>query len=149
TLVISTLIKIFFDRSILDLIPIWWDEVLYWIEINSFVNVGFQGGFTSVNEWGAPAAFLHFGAHGPAYPILYGFLATLFGWRNYSAPIFHLALIGIAASTWIAACRPRLIQLISAAFIIATFYPLLLYAPSTMQEGLHFALAIAFASCFQ
>jgi hypothetical protein len=125
------------------------DEIAFWLEIATFREAGFNGGYHTSNEQMAQARFCHFDPRGPAYPVLYGFVARVLGWRYWSGPMFHLLFLAAATLTWLGACRPDRRQIAIGILLVGTFWPCLLLLPSTMQEGLHFAIAFLLAAEFE
>jgi hypothetical protein len=142
--VCAALIGHFFSSTFRDAIPWENDEVAYWLQVAGFRHAGLDTGYFVVNERPAAAAFSRFGPHGPAFPALYGTIARVTGWRPYTAPQFGIVLIVILGAVWFARARP--IRLALTAALLATFWPLVLFLPTTMQEPLHFAWAFAVAA---
>ena len=134
----------FFSASARQAIPLENDEVGYWSQVAAFREAGFNGGYFVINERPSPAAFSRFGPHGPVFPTIYGMLARLTGWRPYTAPIYGAVLLVAAALVWWVRSRPPRAAI--AAVLVASFWPLILYVPTTMQEPLHFAFAFLFAA---
>jgi hypothetical protein len=132
--------------TLLDCAPMWNDEIHYWNEINCFASVGFNGGYFVADERPAPCPLTHFGPHGPAYPVIYGTLGRIFGWKLWSGPLFNVLLVMLGSAAWVWRCRPDAARLGTAIFLIATFWPCLLFLPSTLQEGLHCAIALLLAA---
>src|SRR3989304_8870903 len=87
---------LFFGKTIFAFVPNSSDEIIYWREINTFVDYGFGGGQYSTDELRAKFAGSPFGSHGPAFAVLYGSLGKLFGWGENSAIFIHLLLVPIA-----------------------------------------------------
>jgi hypothetical protein len=123
------------------------DEVTYWHQALTFGRAGFTGGFYTSAETTNPSGFTPFGAHGPGFPVLYGFLGRALSWHLDTPVILNLALV--AAATWscLALSRARVSRAWMLAACLVTFWPLLLWAPTAMQESLHHAGAIALAGC--
>lgn len=121
------------------------DESHYWAEVQCFATAGFRGGYFVMNEKTPPLRALHFGPHGPGFPVVYGSLARVLGWGPVSGPLFNLLVVAAGTLIWLALCRPGAGQLGVVAFLVAGFWPLLLFIPATMQESLHFAFAFALA----
>lgn len=121
------------------------DEICYWLEIATFERVGFRGGYFVPDEQPAPCPLTHFGAHGPAFPVVYGSLARVLGWKEWSGPIFNILFISAGAGIWLWLCRPDRQRLAAATFLMATYWPCLLFIPCTLQEGLHTATAFLLA----
>jgi hypothetical protein len=135
-----------FGASLFDCTPVINDEIAFWHEIATFRVAGFNGGYHTTNELMAPARFCRFDPKGPGYPVLYGTLALALGWERWSAPLFHFLCVAAAAGLWMWSCRPDSRQLAVVAFLVATWWPGLLWIPSTMPEGLHLAFAFLIAA---
>ncbi len=123
------------------------DETENWHMTRTYLDVGFSGGNYSIDERTAPAG-PSFGIYGPVFPVAYGTLGRIFGYGLASAPLFHLGLIAAAILTFLLVTgidRPGTV-LVGA--LCATFCPLLRFVQTNMQEGLHYALAIALAGLF-
>lgn len=147
---ISILLYAFFRRSLLDHVPaVSNDAIDYWLEAQAFQYAGFRGGYFTVDEMPAPASFSHFGTHGPLFPIILGSLGRLLSWHRWSIPVFQLAVVA-AALLFFARRAPRdgrgpvLIPL-----CLATFWPALLLLPTSLQEGLHIAVAVFLAGALR
>jgi hypothetical protein len=140
---VLALIALLFGVGPKNFLPYWSDEVVYWNEAAIFAHAGFDGGYTVYQEQPARAAFTHFGVHGPVFAVIHGSLARVFGWRPYSAFIVNLLVVSVAALIW-ARCAPAGRSPVGA-LLVATFWPLLLFLPTNMQEPTHFALAFLFA----
>lgn len=117
------------------------DSLHNWRQVYTFSAVGFNGGYYTVNELPAPAAFSRYYAHGPVYALLYGTLGRVFGWTLIS-PIILNALVITFSLTILLTRRPDSRQ---ALLLIATtimVWPVLIYIPTSMMESLHQAGAI-------
>ncbi len=143
------LLRTVLGASLFDTAPVINDEIVFWLEIATFRQAGFAGGYHSTQEATPPAAFCHFDPKGPGYPVLYGLAAKVVGWEPWSAPLFNLVCVGAATAVWLGVARPDGRRLAAAAALVATFWPLLLYLPTTMQESLHFAAAFLLAAAMQ
>ena len=124
-------------------VPYVGDEVAYWLQVASFQAAGFDGGYATIDERVSRVSFSHFGAHGPAYAVLFGSIARLFGWNYWSGPAFSAVFLVLAIAAWVLSARP---PLVAASLFMATFWPLLLALPNTLEESLHGALACAIAA---
>jgi hypothetical protein len=131
-----------FDASPRDALPLINDEVAYWNQIATFAAAGFSGGYITVDERPSRIAWSHFGPHGPAFPVLYGLPAKVLGWGYASGPLFGAVAFIVAATFFILLTRPP--PLLAAA-LFASFWPVVLALPTTMQEPLHFAIGCALA----
>lgn len=135
--------------SLFDATPVANDEIGFWLEIATFREAGFNGGYHSTNEQAAPARFCRFDPRGPGFAVLYGLLAVVLGWEPWSGAVFNLLCLAAATAVWLWVCRPGPWQAAAAALLVATFWPCLLYLPLTMQEGLHCAFAFLAAAAVQ
>lgn len=122
--------------------PVFSDDVTFNHQIRTFAAVGFSGGYYTVGEVPAPASFTHFGPHGPFYPALYGLLLWPFG-APVSGPIWvHHGVIYAATLLGLILARPSKFGALCAAAVISTFWPAISMLTVSMQEGLHFSIAI-------
>lgn len=141
--VVLVLIAARYDAGPRDFLPVWNDEVIYWNEIAVFAEAGFNGGYVTLHEVPAPAAFSRFGPHGPLFAIFHGTIARATGLQPYTGFILNLIVVSLAAFVWLrygaAGVSP------AALLLVAAFWPLLLYLPTHMQEPTHFAFAFLFA----
>ncbi len=146
---ISALLAVFFRRTLFDHIPgVLNDAVDYWLEARAFAVAGFHGGYFTIDERPARASFLHFGSHGPLFPMLHGSLGRLMGWHPWSIPVFQLVMV-TAALLVFARCVPPGRGRVLTALSLITFWPLLLLLPTSLQEGLHFAVALLLAAALR
>lgn len=148
---IAILGRILFNASIFDAgfssLGIWNDEIYYWHQIATFSKHGFSGGYYTFDEVSS-SSVSRFGAHGPVYPLLFGSLGRIFGWHYYSAAMFHLVLVtlSIAGFAYFANVRRRYMVVLGVLYV--TFWPLMFFTPTLMEEGLHYVIAAAFAVMF-
>ena len=128
--------------------PVMFDEISYWHETLTFSTVGFGGGYYTWGELTNAAGVTPFGSHGPGFPIVYGLVGKLFGWYRHSQVVLNLAAIALAVWGWTTASKLPLSRMLLAGALLITFWPMLLWAPTGMQEALHHAGAIAMAAFF-
>jgi hypothetical protein len=124
------------------------DEFNYWHQIATFAAHGWNGGYYTVEEHPAAAAFSHFGVHGPGYVVLYGLIAKVVGWHLWSAPVFNMAVLALALAAFSALARPGPGRVGLAALVVALFWPLHTFLMTNMQASVHFAAAIVLAAVF-
>ncbi len=141
----SLLLAVFCGGGLWDCAPVWHDEVWYYNEISVFRTAGWQGGYTVSHEWPAKVAAVRFGSHGPFFPALYGAITRFTGLPLAVIPLLNAGFLLLASAFWVACCRPTMRQAALAAFLMVTFWPLMLYVPTSMQEVLHLAIGIALA----
>jgi len=135
----------FFGAGLCDARPIWSDEFIYWHEVATYRAVGPNGGYYAYDEEVSPLPFLHQGPHGPFFPALYGVPARWFGWGANGLVHANLALFTLALGLFVLVVRPGLAQLLALELLLLTFWPLHLYAASSMQQLLHLSFAVIFA----
>lgn len=130
-------------------VPFFSDEIDYWRETATFLTSGFGGGHYGWNEHPASAGWTHFGPHGPVVELIYGLPGKLFGW-SFAAPLYvNLAVFLIAGVlALVIAGRPGARVGVGVAAVLCTFWPLMLYLPSAMEEPLNQAIAILAAGAF-
>ncbi|MEU6414978.1 hypothetical protein [Microbispora sp. NPDC046933] len=147
-LVVTVLVRHYFNVGLLSFTPAWSDEIEYWHQIATFRTVGFAGGVYGVDEGQAKLSFLHFGSHGPAFPMLLASISAIAGWRLFSGPLINMAVVGAAIFGFLALIRAGWVRATLTAALVLTFWPLMLYMTSTMQESVHQATAIVLAGMF-
>lgn len=141
TLAVLALIRWKLGASLGEFEPAWNDELGYWHEALSFASRGWDSGQYSFAEAPARAAFSPFGTHGPVLAVLWGMVGRLVGWKAVTPVLFNMLSL-IAGSAWVAmGVRNR--GLVAA--VLCTFWPMLLYVPSAMQETFHCAVALVLA----
>lgn len=142
----ALLISVGTKSSLVNFQPTDSDEIVYWQEITTFKELGFAGGYFSIDELTSSSSFSHFGTHGPVFAVVCGTLAKIFGWRLYSAPIFNLAAITLALALFLVITRPDKRQSVLLLLIAGLYFPILLFLPTLYQESLHQAIAILLAA---
>ena len=145
---VVTLVHGFFGVPLSAYRPVINDEVAYWHQALTFTRAGFHGGYYTLGEVTNPSGLTPFGPHGPGFAVLYGTAGSLFGWYRHSAVILNLIAIGAAAWIWASLTRASIPRLLLGAAMLLTFWHMLYWAPTGMQESLHHAGAIAIAGCF-
>jgi hypothetical protein len=145
---VVTLVHVFFGVPLSAYRPIINDEVAYWHQASTFARAGFKGGFYTLGEVTNPSGITPFGPHGPGFAVLYGTVGSFFGWYRHSVVILNLIAIGGAVWIWTLLTRASIPRLLLGAVMLLTFWHMLYWAPTSMQESLHHAGAIALAGCF-
>jgi len=147
-LAVVTLVHWFFDVPISAFRPVINDEVTYWHQALTFSHVGFHGGYYTLSELTNASGFTPFGPHGPGFAVAYGIFGALLGWHRHSVVVLNLAAISAATAVWVTLSRATTMRVLLAALLLVTFWPLMYWTPTGMQEGLHCAGAIAMAGFF-
>lgn len=145
---VIVLVHHYYGVSLWDYTPAWSDELVYWHQAATFRSHGFGGGYYTIDEAPAPVSFLHFGAHGPLFAALLGGLFAWVGWEPQYGPLFNGAVLAAATLAYFALVRPSWLKAVVTGAVLLTFWPLILYLTSTMQESLHQAFAIVLAGLF-
>jgi hypothetical protein len=131
-----------------DFLPTHSDEVSYWNQINTFREVGMNGGYFTIYELAPAAEFTHFYTYGPWYPALYGTLARIIGWNATTQLAINSLLVGLALALFCYVAQLKERQLLITVLFLATMWGLLSYLFTGMQEGFQQAIAIVLASVF-
>ena len=126
----------------------WNDQITYWHEALTFKTVGFNGGYYATDEHIPAIRFFHFGAHGPAYAVLFGLLGSVVGWNYYTPILINIAFLTIGIGLYILITKPTIQQLLWLGGILVTFAPILNYTSLISQESFHQAAAMVFAAIF-
>ena len=128
--------------------PVLNDEVAYWHQALTFSRVGFHGGYYTTGELTNASGFTPFGHHGPGFAVVYGSLGALLGWYRHSVLVINFVAISAAATLWVLLARVSTARLWLSGLLLLSFWPLLYWASTGMQEGFHHAGAIAMAAVF-
>lgn len=142
------LVYAFFGVSISQFRPSTNDEVAYWHQALTFSQVGFRGGYYTIDEVTNPSGLTPFGPHGPGFPVLFGLFGAVFGWYRHSVVLVNLIAIGGAVCIWGLLTELSLRRLWLSAVMLATLWHIVFWAPTGMQESFHHAAAIVLAACF-
>lgn len=132
-----------FDSSLTAFCPAYdVDQYMYVREARTFAAVGFDSGFYGSN--GQVARIGRFGPHGPAYAVVYGGLARLFGgWQDWLAPALNLGLVSLALLA--VGRRLPLGRFAAIVGLVLLFPSTLLYLPLSYQEAPQYAVALLLA----
>jgi len=141
-------IRVSFGASIMDFMPHYdVDQFIYWHEMATFASNGFHGGHYGVNELISPLK--GFGPHGIGIAMVYGFLYSLMPGLGFAAiPVINVSLLTVALAAYVWFARPGMGKAIVVCLAVALYPPLLLYLPTSFQDGFHCAAAIALAMVF-
>ncbi len=124
------------------------DAIEYWHEIATFNRVGLNGGYYSYLQNIPAVPTFHFGVHGPVFISMIGIISKIIGW-NYATPIYlNMAFIGIAFILFAWLCKLDQLQIIMAGVAVITYWPVLMFMPTTYQESFQQAGGIIVAGAF-
>ena len=146
--VVIVLVRWFFDVPLSAFRPFSSDEVSYWHQALTFSTVGFRGGYYTVGELTNPSGLTPFGPHGPGVPVVFGAFGALFGWYRHSPTALNLIAISVAAWVWVGLSRLSTARRVLSGVLLVTFWPMVFWAPTGMQEAMHHAGAVAMAGFF-
>lgn len=143
------LINIILEGKLTNYHPyIWNDQVGYWHWTRSFIYYGFSGGYNGWDEFIAPAEFIPFGANGPYYPVIYGIIGRIFGWKPYLPILINMGLITFSLFIFMRVAQLERKQIIITGVSIIFLWPVLVYMTAAMHESLNQAIAILSAGIF-
>ena len=145
---VVTLVHHFFGVPLSAYRPVTNDEVAYWHQAQTFSQVGFRGGYYTVDELTNRSGITPFGPHGPGFAMVYGLFGAVFGWSRHSVVLLNLIAIGSAVGVWVFLTRLSVPRLLLAAVMLLTFWHTVFWVPTGMQESLHHGGAIVLAACF-
>ncbi len=137
-----------FGANILQYMPYYdGDQFAYWHEMTTFALKGMHGGYYGVNELLSPLK--GFGPHGIGIVIVEGLFYRLMPWLGFAAiPVMHLTLLTVALAGYVWLARPKLGEAVAVCLAFALYPPLILYLPTSYQEGFHYAAAVVLALVF-
>jgi hypothetical protein len=147
-LIVIVLVRWLFAVPLSSFRPVLNDEVAYWHQTLTFTRTGFHGGYYTLGELTNASGFTPFGPHGPGFAMAYGMFGKALGWHRHSVVVLNLVLIACAGWLWTAVARLNTSRLALSALLLLTFWHMVFWAPTGMQEGLHHAGAIAMAAFF-
>jgi hypothetical protein len=142
------LFRVLMNANLSATTPTWSDEIYYWHQAYTFREVGFQGGYYTVNEQPAPAAFTRYYAWGAAVPLVYGIQGRLVGWSLHSIPLLNMLWFSASISLFLWLIQANRWQIILTASVSITFVPFLLFSASSMLEIQQQSIAVLFAAVF-
>ena len=145
---VLVLVRVFYGVPISAYRPVINDEVAYWHQALTFSTAGFQGGYYTSGEVTNPSGLTPFGAHGPGFAVLYGLFGRIFGWHRHTVVILNLIAFSAAGWVWVSLSRLNVARLLLSGLTLVTFWHVVFWAPTGMQESLHHAGAIVLAACF-
>ena len=126
--------------------PLWSDEIIYWREIYSFVNKGFNMGYTGVDELIPKCA--QFSTHGFFVAIFYYPFAKILGCPTNIILISNLIFTVICFLIVVFILRPSIFQTVCFILLYLLFAPIVIYAPTSMTEMLNYGLLALFFTFF-
>lgn len=145
-LVVAGLVRGLFGTPLSAFRPVLSDEVYYFHEAQTFGRAGFNGGYYTLDERLNPSGITPFGPHGAGFVMLYGLAAKVVDWHRHSVLVLNLLAIALAGWLWAAFAPVTTPRLWLSVLLLATFWQMVFWASSGMQESLHHAGAIVMAA---
>ncbi|PHR30075.1 MAG: hypothetical protein COA36_01445 [Desulfotalea sp.] len=136
---------LYFGFDLRDFAPYYSDELHYWNEINSLSAVGFDGGYSVINETPSKFHISPFGPHGPGFPVIGGVYSLFFGWRLYSPLILNSLVLSLSlfAFFWTVPIN-RIQRLLISGFLTTSFF-VFNFLATGMQETVNQSIGILLA----
>jgi hypothetical protein len=147
-IVLIVFIAITQQSTIFDKHPWYSDEIVHWAQPAAFREAGLNNGYFTNNEKPARLPQFRYFSWGPASPIFYGVFAYFIGWTFYTPLLINFALLGIMTVAFVNITRLSGRQIAWLAVLLATYPPLVMYAPIIMLEVLSYAIAVGLAILF-
>jgi hypothetical protein len=147
-LVVIFLVRWLFGMPLSAFRPVLSDEVYYWHEALTFARAGLQGGYYTLEEVTNPSGFTPFGPHGAGFVMLYGLVARFVEWHRHSVLLLNLVVIAAGAWVWASCARISTAKLWLSVLLLATFWQVVFWASTGMQETFHHAGALVMAALF-
>jgi hypothetical protein len=142
------LVRWIFDVPLSAFRPVLSDEIYYWHEALTFARAGLHGGYYTFEEVTNPSGFTPFGLHGPGFVMLYGLAGKVVEWHRHTILVLNLVVIAASAWVWTSTARVSNARLWLSALLFTTFWQMVFWASTGMQESFHHAGAIVMAALF-
>lgn len=147
-LVVVGLVRGLFGTPLSAFRPVLSDEIYYFHEAHTFGRASFTGGYYTLDERLNPSGITPFGPHGAGFVMLYGLVAKVFDWHRHSVLVLNLLAIAMAGWLWGVSAPASTPRLWLSVLLLMTFWQMVFWASSGMQESLHHAGAIVMAALF-
>lgn len=131
--------------SYVELMPIYSDEVAYWLQGRAWYAAKLGAGYFSLNERIAPLSWSHYGSHGVFVAMVYGIVDASRFDRIVVTNTVVFAVCGVAAAL-IARWSWR--EAVASLTILSLFPFVITMMPASMQEILHAGVAMVLAAGF-
>jgi hypothetical protein len=147
-LLLSAILALRFNKTLLDHAPFYSDELYHWHQSQSFSEVAFNNGYYTIDENIPLLPFSHYYSWGIWPYLYYGTLLRLFGFGLNALALINMATFMAATSFFLWAVRPNWRGLLCVGAVLASFIPALLYLPSSLIEPLNMSIALILAAGF-
>ena len=127
-------------------VPLWSDEVGWYVQVSSAVKFGAPLGYTGYNE--THAAVGTFGPWGAFLVCGMAVFGKIFGWHNYSPLLMNVAYWMLANLAFFLFTRPKAATLIKLAVLNFILFLSVQYMFTGMSECTRFSMAIVLAGLF-
>jgi hypothetical protein len=146
---VCAIIYLGFGAKLSDYRPYAWnDATSYWMWVRDFSYYGFNVGYNVPGELTAPASFNHFGEGSPFYIYFYGAIGWLVGWSPQLPILINFGLLALALYWFTWSMKFDSWQILLTGLAILSFWPILVYLPTSSQETLNQAIGIGLAAIF-
>jgi hypothetical protein len=146
-LVMSFLLLLMHNATVFDKRIYLSDEIAHWAQPATFVAVGFDGGYYTADE-ALPQIETRMYAWGPGAPVFYGLLGKVIGWQAYTPVLINLAMLALGTAVLVTTVQFDRRGLVLLALLLASFAPIVMYAPMVMLQTLNQGVAMFLAAVF-
>ncbi len=129
-----------FGLNLTRLIPVWNDEVGWWLQVRDVVSYNKPLGYFGYN--GTHAAIGTFGPWGVAPLLPYALFGRVFGWKIYSMSLANLVFLSCSLFLFCILTKPNQQQTLWLGGLYACSYITVGYSVTAMSEGLRYAIGI-------
>jgi hypothetical protein len=146
---VCAVIYLGFGAKLSDYRPYAWnDATSYWMWVRAFSYYGFNVGYNVPGELIAPASFNHFGEGSPLYTYFYGAIGRLVGWSPQLPILINFGLLALALYWFTRSMKFDAQQILLTGLATLSFWPILVYLPTSSQETLNQAIGVGLAAIF-
>lgn len=127
-------------------VPLWSDEVGWYVQVNSAAKFGAPLGYTGYDE--THAAVGTFGPWGAFLVCAMAVFGKIFGWHTYSPPLMNVAYWMLANLAFFLFTRPKRSTLMKLTALNFVLFLSVQYMFTAMSECTRFSMAIVLAGLF-
>ena len=147
-LLLLIMVRLTAQTNLSSAVPWLSDGVMNWHQVKTVHTVGFSGGYYTLNEIPAQVDVLRFYMHGPVYPLLYGLFALVAGWDLPIVVYANIVLFAVGVLVVVRTIPFTNRQLALLALVTGSYYPVILFLPTAMQETLNVFVGLVLAALF-
>ena len=142
-LVIFALVLLWFKLDLFHWVPLWNDEVMWYVQIDSTLQSGAPLGFMGYNETHAEVGT--FGPWGGAIIYAMACFGKLFGWRYWSPVVMNVSYMTVANVVFFLFTRPKGMVALKLAVLNCILFVNVQYLFTGMSECTRFSMSIVLA----